>query len=394
MLKKQFLLFSLICMLFNIAVAQNRSINFDHGTFSEILARAKKENKMIYIDCYTTWCGPCKWMAKNVFTNDTVADFYNKNFINAKIDMENGEGIEIAKRYDIRAYPIMLYLDADGKQLHRTCGSTPAKNFIVNGENALAPETQLATYNANFKDGKVNSTFATTYFSMLENACQSLDKEVSAYFASVNPSELQSRQNWNIINMYVEDYSSPTFKAFEKDKATFVSLYGADSVENKIIKVYTSGLYSALQNKNMADYGSIQTWLRASGAKNADKVIMQADIRLYMMNKDWAKYAVTTSDYVAKYSMENAGELNSFAWSFFENIDDKAQLEKAIQWSKKSIELEDNYPYNDTYASLLYKVGNKAAAETAANKAIALAKKSGDDFKETQALLEKIKLLK
>ena len=87
--------------------SQNRSIEFNHSAWSEILAQAKKENKMIYVDCYTSWCGPCKWMAKNVFTNDTVADFYNTNFINAKIDMEVGEGIELAKKYDIRAYPIM-----------------------------------------------------------------------------------------------------------------------------------------------------------------------------------------------------------------------------------------------------------------------------------------------
>nr|MBA3971052.1 hypothetical protein [Bacteroidota bacterium] len=66
-MKKHFLFFATI-FLINISYAQNRSIEFEHGTFSELLAKAKKENKMIYIDCYTVWCGPCKWMAKNVFT--------------------------------------------------------------------------------------------------------------------------------------------------------------------------------------------------------------------------------------------------------------------------------------------------------------------------------------
>src|ERR1043166_391494 len=109
--------------LISSAFAQTKTIEFDHGTFEEVLARAKKENKMIYIDCYTSWCGPCKWMAKNIFTNDSVADFYNSNFVNAKIDMEKGEGVDIAAKYDVRAYPTMLYLNADGVQLHRTCGS-------------------------------------------------------------------------------------------------------------------------------------------------------------------------------------------------------------------------------------------------------------------------------
>src|SRR3989304_4987727 len=69
-----------------------KGIHFEQATFSEILAKAKKENKMVMVDAYTTWCGPCKWMAKNIFPNDTVADFYNKHFINAKFDMEKGEG--------------------------------------------------------------------------------------------------------------------------------------------------------------------------------------------------------------------------------------------------------------------------------------------------------------
>src|SRR3954471_13635384 len=97
---KRISIFLTVIFLASAALAQNRSIEFDHGTFAELLARAKKENKMIYIDCYTSWCGPCKWMAKNVFTNDTVADFYNNNFVNAKIDMEKGEGIELAQKYD------------------------------------------------------------------------------------------------------------------------------------------------------------------------------------------------------------------------------------------------------------------------------------------------------
>ncbi len=394
MRKSRFFTLVLIGLINTVGFAQNRSITFDHGNFSEILARAKKENKMIYIDCYTTWCGPCKWMAKNVFTNDTVADFYNKNFVNAKIDMENGEGIEIAKRYDIRAYPTMLYLDAEGKQLHRTCGSTPAKNFISIAENALSPDKQLATYTGNFKDGKVSAAFASTYFSMLDNACQPHDKELSKYFASVSAADLQSRPNWEIIYNYVEDYSSGTFQALEKDKAAFAKLFGLDSVENKIIKVYTSGLYSALQNKDLAGYETIKTKLRATKAKDAEKVIMQTDIRLHMMNKDWAKYAAAAAEYISKHAAENANELNSFAWTFYENVEDKAQLEKAIAWSKKAVELENNYPYNDTYAALLYKVGKKAEAKVAAEKAIDLAKKNGDDYKETQALLENIKTMK
>lgn len=394
-MKKSFSLLILsFLILTSVSIAQNRTIEFTHGTFSEILAKAKKENKMVYVDCYTVWCGPCKWMAKNVFTNDTVADFYNKNFVSVEIDMEKGEGLEIAKKYEIRAYPTMLYLNSEGTQLHRTCGSTPAKNFIANGENALAPNKQLATYAANFKDGKVTATFAATYFAMLENACQSHDTELNNYFTTVNATDLKSRANWEIIYTYVEDYYSKTFQAFEADKSAFAKLYTVDSVEDKVNRVYTSGLYSAIQNKDMVVYESLKTKLRASKTKDAEKIILLADIKLFQRSQDWAKYAASVSDYVSKYAFNNANELNSFAWSFYEQVDDKKMLENAVVWAKKATELDNNYPYNDTYAAVLYKSGRNAEAKIVAEKAIELAKKNGDDFKETQTLLDKINALK
>ena len=89
-----------------------QGMQFETGSFEEIKAKAKKENKLIFLDAYTTWCGPCKWMAKTVFTNDTVAQYYNANFINAKIDMEKGEGIELAKKYAVRCYPNLLMVMA------------------------------------------------------------------------------------------------------------------------------------------------------------------------------------------------------------------------------------------------------------------------------------------
>ncbi|HEY0031410.1 MAG TPA: thioredoxin family protein [Bacteroidia bacterium] len=381
-------------LISSFSFAQNRSITFEHGTFAELLAKAKKENKIIYIDCYTVWCGPCKWMAKNVFTNDTVADFYNKNFVNAKIDMENGEGIEIAKKYHIRAYPTMLFINADGEQIHRTCGSSPVKTFMLSGEDALSPNKQLATYARNFNNGKVDAAFATTYFAMLQRACQSLGKEVNDYFSTVKKDELNSRSNWNIIYRYINDYRAPAFIAMEENKAGFSKLYTVDSVESKLNDVYSSGLYSAFQNNDMTGYAELQAKLRASKTKDAEMIILEADVTRYKHNHDWANYATLAAEYVNKYSSNNAGDLNSFAWAFYENVSDKSMLDKAAAWAKKATELDDNYPYNDTYAALLYKLGKKAEAKVAAQKAIDIAKKNGDDYKETSTLLEKIEALK
>lgn len=78
--------------------ASAQGIKFEENKLSEILAKAKKENKLVFIDAYTSWCAPCKLMAKHIFPLKTVGDYYNSHFINSKFDMEKGEGLQLAKK--------------------------------------------------------------------------------------------------------------------------------------------------------------------------------------------------------------------------------------------------------------------------------------------------------
>jgi tetratricopeptide (TPR) repeat protein len=83
-----------------------------------------------------------------------------------------------------------------------------------------------------------------------------------------------------------------------------------------------------------------------------------------------------------------------FAWNFYEKINDKKMLEKALEWSRKTVELENKYAYLDTYAALLYKMGNKKEAQKYAELAIKKAKEEKEDASETEELLKKIKAMK
>lgn len=90
---KRFLLtMTILMVVFGNMVAQDRSIRFEEGSYQEALNKAKKENKLLFVDCYTSWCGPCKMLANEVFTNNEVADYFNANFVSLKVDCEKGEG--------------------------------------------------------------------------------------------------------------------------------------------------------------------------------------------------------------------------------------------------------------------------------------------------------------
>lgn len=105
-------------------------IRFETGSLKTILAKAKAENKLVFIDVYAVWCGPCKRMASEVFTQKKVGDYFNQTFVNAKFDAEKGEGIEVAKKYGVKAYPTFLLLNGDGVKVGQMVGGSPADDFI------------------------------------------------------------------------------------------------------------------------------------------------------------------------------------------------------------------------------------------------------------------------
>lgn len=110
---------------------QAQGIEFmDNAPVQEVLDKARAEGKMVFVDCYTSWCGPCKRLAREVFPQQEVGDFFNPRFVSLKLDMEKGEGPALAKKWDISAYPTLTFLDAKGEVLFQTVGARDAHHLV------------------------------------------------------------------------------------------------------------------------------------------------------------------------------------------------------------------------------------------------------------------------
>ena len=136
-IRKIGLLFSLIMVAGIFGTVSAQGIEFHHGTFAEAKAKAAKENKIIFVDAYAKWCGPCKWMAANTFTDTEVGEYFNDNFIPVKMDMEVGEGRTLARQWGIRAYPTLLFFDAEGKEVHRDLGAKKKEQLLQLGKTVV-----------------------------------------------------------------------------------------------------------------------------------------------------------------------------------------------------------------------------------------------------------------
>lgn len=113
----------------------SRSIRFEEKTLEQALEMSRQTGKLVFVDAYTDYCQPCLLMERNVFTLDSVADFYNRNFINVKLHF--GKSKDLAEKYKIAGYPSYLFLNAEGKSVYKAGGFTPADRFIGYGEQAL-----------------------------------------------------------------------------------------------------------------------------------------------------------------------------------------------------------------------------------------------------------------
>lgn len=107
----------------------NQEIFFYSADFERTLAFAEEVNRPIFIDLYAFWCGPCRKMSKEVFTDPEIADFFNANFINKKINAEKGEGIELTKKFKVKSYPNLIFLNSKGEVILRAKGYQNAKQL-------------------------------------------------------------------------------------------------------------------------------------------------------------------------------------------------------------------------------------------------------------------------
>ncbi|CAA7195847.1 thioredoxin family protein [Chryseobacterium potabilaquae] len=366
-----------------------QGIQFDEGKFASILAKAKKENKLIFIDAYASWCGPCKLMVKNIFPLQNVGDYYNSHFINTKIDMEKGEGLDLAKKYNVKAFPTYLFINGDGEEIHRTLGYVEENDFIQFAKDAEDPNKRLASLKQKFENGEKDPEFLKNLASLtVYNDVEFSGKVLDRYFQE---KPTMDQEDVQILLMGLQSTDSPLYKIFQTKKEDIIKIISADRYEffdkNTILNTIIKKSYNA-DTKTWNDNYFMAETQKFLSREEADKILKRAKITKALKNKDITTYEKLSLELYKDYSTIGAEELNSMAWNFFENVNTKSSLEKAIAWAQESVKKNENYANTDTLANLYNKTGDKINAKRWAEKSIELAKKTGEDFSDTENLLK------
>lgn len=264
-----------------------QGIQFEKGTFEEALAKAKSSKKLLFVDVYAEWCGPCKQMDKQVFPKKEIGDYYNKNFINFKIDGESEAGKVIVSKYDIKGYPAHLFINAKEVSLvSKELGGVDVKGLLKRGQDAIDESKDTKTwkeYEKELSKKNTNKEFLERYIlrgnKLGENVDEAIDHYVDNFKPAIPTEEFITFLSYNIKTLcnkgidYVVSIYSEVPEGVEALEGWLPEMYDNTldrAVATKDIKKVERILWAAKVTKNPQATHLYQRYLTTYYEKLAD----------------------------------------------------------------------------------------------------------------------------
>ncbi len=382
--------FLLIPVLF---FTQNSGIKFEETTFKEILEKAKKEKKLVFLDAYASWCGPCKLMERNIFTLKSVADYYNQNFINAHFDMEKGEGREIAQKFGIRSYPTYLFLNGNGELVMKNFGYMGENDFLQIAKEANNPDNLKFSKKERFEKGESDPEFLLSTIKQSAETDYDFAKKVSERYFKNKKKEDLTKDDVGILLFFIRSTDDANYKVFQAGK-TQILQYLPENVYTEFennIKV-SQFLENALdqQNKKIKDDEFLAKAVPIVGKDEAVKSLNRLKINYYPTVGNYKEYEIAALDYYKNADNFDQNELLKAAWIFSEYVQNPSSLKKAQEWAEKCVMRGETVENTYILAKLYQQTGNKDAAKMFAEASLNLANQKGVDTTLTTNLLKEL----
>jgi thioredoxin-related protein len=288
----------------------------DVFSWEQVLQKAKQENKFIFVDCYATWCGPCKWMDENVYQDDTIGKYFNDKFISIKLQMDTSklddERIKgwyadariIKNKYQVNAFPTYLFFSPNGKIVHRDEGVRALEGFIAVGAEALNPDVQYYITIEKFYRNELD----TAYMKKLARKAKGLKEDKLAhdianeYISRLSTEALFTKDNILFMCEFTKSSKNRGFTIF-KDSSKKISEIDERVNQSRCKNIVTGIInneeirpYSLVKN-GKPDWGRIKSNLKKYGPLGEEAlrmykpgIIFKTEIEpVLKINSDWNK---------------------------------------------------------------------------------------------------------
>ncbi len=384
-------LFSIVLLSF-LFVSQSfaQGIDFFHGTWDEAMELAKKDGKVIFVDAYTTWCGPCKRMAKSTFPDPKVGEFFNANFVNMKIDMEKPMGRTFQRKYPVQAFPTLYWIGPDGETVHRQKGAQDAVNFLKLGKHVISKVDFSQDFAKEYEKGNREPQLVFDYVKALNKSNKSSVLVANEYIRSQD--DLTSDFNLNFILEATTEADSRIFDLLVENKSKIIALNSTEVVEDKIISAANATVKKAVEFEAESLLDEAKAKVKANAPKKYAGFALESDLYFHKAQGNSEQYRKCCKEYAKKQVGDDAKGLHDLALSMFESFNyDADAMKDAEKFAKKAAENGKQIDYYITYAAILNKNGKQDLAVKSAESALSLA---GNDRAAKGKIERMIKKLK
>lgn len=301
-------LLSTLTLLLGTLALQAQGVSFEPEgtTLEQAAAKAKQENKLVFVDCYTQWCGPCRSMAKNVFPQEKVGAFMNPRFVSVTIDMETEYGAPRAKEWQVSAYPTFIIFNADAQEIGRFVGGSNADEFI-NRVTEKSRDNGSAALEARWNNGERDEAFLREYLAGL-NAAYKNDRANAVAEALLQGKEETFAADSALAMIFMRNINNPFATVFVytvQHPAALKAALGDMPVDMKIKSVltnYTRQLIRQDGDKVTVDEDKLAAYvdlLHRLELPDAEHYRLTVLITAAEKGKDFATYTKLIREYLA-----------------------------------------------------------------------------------------------
>jgi thioredoxin-related protein len=406
--------------------AQTNEVIFDRQlNWSQILQKAKADNKFIFVDCMATWCVPCRKMDKEVYTDTRVGAFLSDHFISVKLQIDTSKyddayvkswyaaAREIGHKFRIISVPTFLIFSPMGIIVHKDMGFKSPEDLLGVLNSGLDTNQQYYSLLKRFKEKRLPypSMPSLAKFSRsigdLADANRIANDYIDNFLLKLTAAKLFTVANIEFMAVFLTNSSDKSFQFF------FQNVKRIDKVMNRngYTNSYLDNIIAREQIKNPGGHRSNedpnwakleQTIRKKYGRDYADRIVLKAQVNWYYQQQDWSKAIDCYTKKIDRYGMDTAALgwvfMNNMIFEvFFKHCANEDTLLKALNWIIKIDKTHPNDPdIIDTYANLLYKLGRVEEAIAKEEIAMNLEKKIALKAKKTpnpsfQDSMEKMK---
>lgn len=352
----------LIFSYITVVSVSAQGIEFFHGTWEEALMKAKAEDKIIFVDAFATWCGPCKRMASSTFPDPEVGKLFNQYFLSLKIDMEQGMGLEFRKKFPVNAYPTLFFIDYDEALIQQAVGAKSPADLIALGQSIIGKYDKSTKYEAAYKGGDRSYQLVYDYVAALNKSGKPSVKIANDYLATQK--DLTTPENLKFILEAASQVDCQCFDLFEQYKSSISKVVDEETINAKVRQACNNTVKRAIEFESPELIGVAADAMKRNLPAEADRFRSDSEIKYALALHDMSRIEELVNYHVKKFIKNDPASLNQLALDLDKYAaDNEACRNLALELAEKAAGDKEATPaYIITYANLVYKAKGKTEA--------------------------------